>query len=259
MMDELKQALEKRALALNGTLGMAFHSLKDGREIFINGTEVFHAASIIKIAILIELFRKADRGVLSLDDRVVLSEKHRIGGAGVLKEMHDGMVLTLRDLAILMTVVSDNVASNMLMDLVGMDDVNLLLNEAGAKGSALRKKFMVELADPTVINEMTPLDAMLLLLMLYDGSLLSRAGRDEVINILCRQQYNEKIPLFLPEGLPVAHKTGEVTGVRHDAALILLEDNPYILVVFTKGLADPLEGDRAIADISLAVYRHFSS
>ncbi len=258
MTDDLKKAITGRARELTGTIGIALHSLKDSTEFYLKEQEVFHAASVIKIALLIELFRQVDRGGLSLDDNFVLAEEHKIGGAGVLKELHAGLVLTVRDLAVLMTVVSDNAASNMLMDLVGIDNVNALLKEAGALGSVLRKKFMVELSDPAIINEMTPLDTLLLLKKLYEGSLLSEVGRDEVIRILCRQQYNEKIPLFLPESLPIAHKTGEVTGVRHDAAIVLHPERPYILVIFTSDLADPLEGDRAIADISLIVYRHFS-
>jgi beta-lactamase class A len=256
MIESLKKALIERAESLDGEMGIAFLSLRDKEEFLYKEHEVFHAASIIKLAIGAELFRQVDRGMLDLDEGALLTEGNKIGGAGVLKELHNGLVLTVRDLAILMIVLSDNVASNMLIDLVGMEKVNVLMREVGMKESRLRKKFMVELSDPSIINEMTPFDTMLLLQSIQDGPLLSVSSRKEVIDILCRQQYNEKIPLFLPEDLFVAHKTGEVTGVRHDAALVFLPHSPYILVTFTKALKDPLEGDRAIADISLLVYTH---
>ncbi len=256
-----KDELESRILAsiarTDGTVGVALASLSDDELIEINSHEVFHAASIIKVAILVELFRQSESGEISLDSPVILREEDKIGGAGVLKELHTGLSLTVKDCAVLMIVLSDNTASNILTDLVGIERVNALLREVGMEDSALRKKFMIELADPSIYNVTTPGDTMRLLKKLYKEEILGAAMTDYAIDILSRQQYRDKIPLHLPEELKIANKTGEVTGVRHDAAIVYLSEKPYILVVFTKDQSDHLRADAIIGEISRDVFTHF--
>jgi len=257
-----KKELEKRITAsiagTDGTVGVALASLRDDDSILINPHEVFHAASIIKIAILAELLRQVESGEKSLDSEVILREEDKIGGAGVLQELHSGLSLTVEDCATLMIIVSDNTASNILIDIAGMERINALLRAAGMEHSALRKKFMIELADPSIFNVTSPGDTMLLLKKLYNREILGQAMTDKALDILSRQQYREKIPLFLPEELRIANKTGEVTGVRHDAAIVYLNEEPYVLVVFTKDQSDHLRADRIIGEISRDVFTYFS-
>ena len=157
-----KKELKKRIIAsiagTDGTVGVALSSLRDDDSILINPHEVFHAASIIKIAILAELLRQVETGEKSLDSEVILREEDRIGGAGVLQELHSGLSLTVEDCATLMIIVSDNTASNILIDIAGMERINALLQAAGMEHSALRKKFMIELADPSIFNVTSPGD-----------------------------------------------------------------------------------------------------
>jgi len=257
-----KNELEKRIAAsiagTDGTVGVALASLKEDESILINSREVFHAASIIKIVILAELLRQVESGEKSLYSEVVLTDEHKIGGAGVLQELHSGLALTVEDCAILMIIVSDNTASNILIDTTGMDRINALIREAGMECSALRKKFMIELSDPSIFNVTSPGDTMLLLKKLYNREILGPEMTDKALDILSRQQYREKIPLYLPEELKIANKTGEVTGVRHDAAIVYLKEEPYVLVVFTKDQSDPLRADRIIGEISRDVFTYFS-
>ena len=98
----------------------------------------------------------------------------------------------------------------------------------------------------------------LLLKKLYNREILGQAMTDKALDILSRQQYREKIPLYLPEELRIANKTGEVTAVRHDAAIVYLNEEPYVLVVFTKDQSDPLRADRIIGEISRDVFNYFS-
>jgi beta-lactamase class A len=257
-----KEVLERRMrqhiTRLRGTMGVAVKSLNGAYEFYHKEHEVFHAASIIKIPILLELYRQVEQQTLSLERRMVLSDDHKVGGAGVLNELHEGLILTIKDLAILMIVVSDNTASNMLIDVVGEERVNCLLRQMGMRNSALRKKFMIELADPSIINLISPYDAMVIMERLYEGEILSKPLTAEVLDILSRQQYREKIPLLLPEDLQVANKTGEVTGVRHDVGIVFLQDNPYVLSLMTKDVADNLEADRTIAEISKILFDFFA-
>jgi len=216
------------------------------------------AASIVKVPVLIELFARADKGQLSLDGTLTLKAPDKVGGAGVLLELHDGLPLTLRDLAILMTVVSDNTASNMLIDRLGMDAINRRIETIGMPQTVLGRKFMI---DPNALhakNFTSARDMAHMFARLLRGELLGPSATEEVIGILKRQQYREKLPLLLPEDLPVAHKTGEISGTRHDAGLVLLPGRPYAICCMTWDLQDVLAGDRAIAEVSRALHQQIS-
>lgn len=217
------------------------------------------AASVVKIPILIELLARAQAGDLSLEERMRLDGASKVGGAGVLLELHEGLELTLRDLGILMIVVSDNTASNMLIDRLGMDAVNRRMEAIGMTESVLGRKFMI---DPNALhakNFTTARDMATCLARLQRGELLDEAMTAEAVEILKRQQYREKIPLLLPEDVMVAHKTGEISGTRHDVAIVLLERRPYVLACLTWDLKDVLAGDRSIARFSRLVYEHMAT
>lgn len=213
----------------------------------------FPAASVIKVPIFLELYRRVQAGELSLEQRVTLRAENKSGGAGVLLELHEGLELTLEDLGRLMLVVSDNTASNLLLDLLGMDALNASMQRWGMKGTRFGRRFM-EPATPTKDNRMTAADAGRCLEMLWRGEIIGEPLRTQALDTLKRQQYREKIPLMLPHDLPIAHKTGELDGVRHDAALIEHPAGPYVLVVFTEHGANPWDVDRGIAELSLALY-----
>jgi len=228
-------------------------ALDGGWRISDGGELDFPAASVIKVPILLELYRRVQAGELSLEQRVVLREEHKVGGAGVLLELHEGLELTLEDLGRLMLVVSDNTASNLLLDLLGMEAINASMQSWGMPGARLGRRFM-EPATPERDNRMTAADAGRCLEMLWRSEILSEPLRTQALDTLKRQQYREKIPLMLPEDLPIAHKTGELDGVRHDAALIEHPRGPYVLVVLTEKGSHPWDVDRGIAELSLAVY-----
>ena len=239
---------------LDGKAGIAVKNFSSGCDFFYNENSKFHAASIIKIPILIELLRQCENKTLALDSKVELKKSDIVDGAGVLQELHPGIVFSLEDLAKLMIVVSDNTASNILIDILGFDNINSFISSAGLTGTYLNKKFMTPLKAPHLYNYTTPMDMLTLIEKLYKCEFLSKELTDKAIFIMSRQQYREKIPKYLPEDLMIANKTGEVSGVRHDCALVEFDNIFYGIAVLTSELKDVYIGDEFIAKVSLDIY-----
>jgi beta-lactamase class A len=238
------------------TLGFSLQSLDQSVARSSHGDRIFPAASVIKVPILLEIYRLAGEGALSLDEPVTLETRHKVGGAGVLAELHDGIQLTLEDLCRLMIVVSDNTASNLLLERAGFDSVNRLMSRIGMKHSHIGRWFM-EPSGPERDNRTTADDATRCLIVLARGELLGSLTQP-ALDILRRQQYREKIPLRLPEQIQVASKSGELDGIRHDSALVELPGKPYVLSLFTdfrdRPEMAPWDVDRALAGLSHDVY-----
>lgn len=237
-----------------GNLGVAFGDLQH-EPVELHGNERFPAASLIKLPVLIYLLQNVDEGKVSLDETIKLRKEDKVGGSGILLELHDETPLTLLDLAALMIVVSDNTATNLLIDKLNLSKVQAYIQQMGWKNTVLGRKMMVE-PDAPPANFTTPLDMFHLLKALLQKNLLSEENTKLAIDILARQQYNEKIPLWLPKDVKVAHKTGEITGVRHDCGIVLHPEHPYILCLMTKMVSDEIQTDRVLAELSKALYQH---
>ena len=217
-----------------------------------NHEQDFPAASVIKVAIMVELFRRVEAGKAHLGERVEIPPERLVGGAGVLFELDPGLRLSLGDLCRLMIVVSDNTASNLLIDyLGGLEVMTAAMGEMGL--SARLGRYFMEPASGTRDNRMTCADAASLLLDLRGGQLLNPGLTALALGVLERQQYREKIPQRLPPEVVVGHKTGELEGVRHDAAIVE-HRQPYVLAVFTRNGGHAWEVDEHIALTSRAVY-----
>lgn len=214
--------------------------------------ELFPAASVIKIGIMSYLLDQVEKGSVCLTERVAISAAQQVGGAGVLFELEPERDYRLDELCRLMMVVSDNTASNALVRRLGMERLNAFWSERGYQ-AVMRRYFM----DPVVEdrdNQMTAIAAAAMLKDLYAGVGLSEATREFALGCLRRQQFREKIPSMLPEEVVVGHKTGELDGVRHDAAVIEVE-RPYALVVFTAHGSPKLWAvDQAIGELSVELY-----
>lgn len=245
--------LQERLQAVPAKLGAYYQEIRTGRAWSWYGDEDFPAASVIKVPILLTVLRQVQQGGLSLQEEQVVEFRHHVGGAGILFELHDGVKLQRLDLCRLMIVVSDNVASNLLLDTVGLEAVNSFCQQAGLTGTVLGRKFM-EAPRPGHDNRTTAVDMGSLLVSLARGDLLDRSQTQRALSILRRQQYREKIPLMLPSELSVAHKTGELEHVRHDVALVEVPESPYVLSLLTEKGGPAWEVDRALAELSRAVY-----
>jgi len=268
---DVQAKVTELAASAGGVFGVAARSLHTGGEILLNEDESFNAASVIKVPIMVEVFRQAEEGKIDLETRVELADTDKVGGSGILKVLSHGVSLPIIDLVRLMIVVSDNTASNLLIDIVGMDRVNLTMRDLGFPGIVLRRKFMtVPVARPTP-NSVTPRDMTGLLEKIARGRAVSQWACEQMVTIMKQQQYNDLIPALLPvsgeEGellagelprMEIAHKTGMVSRVRHDAGIVYVPGHDYVITILTRDLPRPRDGEEAIRRISLEVYEHFT-
>jgi beta-lactamase class A len=243
---------------LNGVLGVAILDLSTGQKYFLHADEVLPTASSIKIAILAELFRQAQQGKLKLTDPYTLRQADLVGGSGIAEALTPGVTrLTLRDVAALMISVSDNSATNVIIDRVGLENVNALLDSLGLTQTRLRRKMMdVKAAAEGRENIATPREMMTLLEDLYRGKVLNKQLTDDFFNLLSihKESY---IPRELPEDLRIANKPGELEGVRNDSGIVFTGNRPFVISVMTTYLRREKDGGDAIIRIATAAYQMF--
>ncbi|MDR3564963.1 MAG: class A beta-lactamase-related serine hydrolase [Negativicutes bacterium] len=237
-----------------GCYSVAIKDLSSGRQWLHNPCRM-RSASLIKIFIMIEAFRQTAQGRLNLDEKTLVTDAARVGGAGPLEHAPAGTMKTWYDLVDLMIVESDNTATNLLIDKLSMADINTMITRLGYSDTVLRRKMMdFASAGQGRENYTTVLDITSVLEKLYLRRCLDTASDDAMLAILRGQQDKCKIPLLLPKNTVMAHKTGELDGAEHDAAIVYGPGCHYILTVMTDGLPDALSGQETIAKLSLAVY-----
>lgn len=251
---EVESAISAILKPVAGVFGVV--ARRDGNDgVALNQDEVFPSASVIKVPMMVDLFCLRDEGKLSFDEIVKLRDEDKVDGSGVLKEMHAGLEVTLLDLLILMIVQSDNTATNLLIDRIGMESVNERMRGLGLEKTTLaRRMYDWDAQARGLENVCTPREAALLLEFMLQGSISSMSTSTEMLGIMARQQWRDKIPQMLPEGTRVANKTGSIPGVSHDVGVIYGPAGPYVLCVMTKGVSDLVSADRAIAEVSRVVY-----
>jgi beta-lactamase class A len=248
--------IESLVRAAPGRVGLVIKDLAGGETLGWSAEEQFPAASLIKLPVLLESLRQADLGRLVLEEPVAIRLRDKVGGAGILKELDSLRSLSLRDLLTLMIIVSDNTAANLCIDQVGMGAVNDYVASLGLRGTRLERKLM-DLAAREIGREnlTTPADMALLLELLVTGQVLTPAGCDVALDILKRQQVNDRLPLLLPPEIPAAHKTGEQPGIRHDAGVLFLGSGAVVIAALTRDFAGPLEQGVAGGEASSLIAR----
>jgi beta-lactamase class A len=247
-------AIEAMVAEYEGTIGVSARDLAGGRRFDLNEGEQFAAASVIKVAILLELFAQAEEGRVALEEQLGVVEAEKVGGSGILKEMREGHPFTLEELARLMIVISDNVASNLLIDRLTTDAINARLQSLGMTRTVLGRKFYDYGArDRGLDNWAAPADLAGLMVLLERRELVSAAASEAMLAIMLRQQVSNKIPRLLPNGTLVAHKTGTINNASHDAGIIYAPAGPLALAVLTKDLTE-LQAEAAISRIARALY-----
>ena len=254
-MKNLQERIQRILSEQDGNWGVAFRDLATDQTVYVNEDHRFGAASIIKIPIMMEIYRQADQGILSLSEHLILDAKDVVGGCGVLQGMQPGLSLTIRDAIVLMITISDNTATNMLIDRVGIDSVNRLIRDLGAEQSVLRRKLMMtELMRQGIKNELTPKEVLLFLDLLAKIQFLHEKPCMDMIEILKLQQLNHKIPLLLPDEVVVAHKTGEDSGITHNAGILYYKEQVMTMCVLSEGVSDTVKGHYAIAQMAKAAF-----
>lgn len=258
----LRQIIQSSA----AEVAVPYRALDGSRELFIDADTPFHAASTMKVPVMIELFRQARSGRLSLDEQLtVRNEFHSIvdGTPYKLSEGDDsdtevyaaaGRSLTLRHLCELMITVSSNFAANLLIERVGVENVRRTVTALGADGMQVLRGVEDQKAFDKGMNNTTTARGLAVLLdRIAHGTAVDAAADSEMLAILKRQKFNDAIPAGLPEGTVVAHKTGSITRIHHDAAIVFAA-RPYVLVLLVRGIEDQKKSAALMAELSRAVY-----
>ena len=254
--------LEKSILdvdrGLDGVIGVAIIDLTDGHKYLLHANEVFPQASSIKICVLAELYRQAQQGRLKLTDLYTVNSADLVQDSDIMGGLTPGVTrITLRDLATMMIAVSDNSAANVLIDRLGMDNVNALLSAQGLHNTRLRRKMMdLKAAAEGRENVSSPNEMASLLQALYRGQILDQAMTDDFFKVLSTHK-DSWIPRDLPDDLKIANKPGSLEGVRNDSGVIFLDKRPYLLCVMTTYLRHERDGEEAISKISRDAWRMF--
>lgn len=265
----LRAALEARIAAVPGAeASVVYRPLGGGAGLELGGGALFHAASTMKLAVLIELFRRVDQGEVSLDQGPLLVNRFRSivdGSSFELSPADDsdsslyarlGTQVTLRDLADRMIARSSNLATNALVARLGADRIQATARALGARTiEILRGVEDAKAYARGLVNRTSALDLAALLESIEEGRAASKEGCRAMRQLLLSQQLNELIPAGLPPGTPVAHKTGNITATLHDAAIVYpLAAAPYVLVVLTRAIPDERAAVALISSLSRLVY-----
>ena len=245
---------KNNGFSINGKVCINFYDLNKNNGFSVNGDKKVLSASMIKLLILAELMKKIFENKFSLSDTVMMANFMKIEGDGVLKELNTGHHFTLKELATLMIIISDNQATNILIDFLGMENINLLGKELGLKESFLGRKMMdAEARKKGYDNYTCADDISLLLKLIYQEKLINKEASQLMLDILLRQQQGERLQRYLPSDIKIAHKCGDLDNLENDGGIIWLGDRAYILVVLTNGMPN-LQCKQTIGKISKFVY-----
>jgi beta-lactamase class A len=247
-------------------VAVAFRTLDGKSELLIDADKPFHAASTMKVPVMIELFRQAQAGMLQLDEALLIRNEFRSivdGSPYKLSEGDDsdlevyanvGKQMTLRRLNELMITVSSNFAANLLIERLGVENVKATVKRLGADGMKVLRGVEDSKAFEKGLNNETTARALAILFeRLASGTAVSPPADREMIEVLKRQKFNDAIPAGVPAGTPVAHKTGDITRIQHDGGIVY-GPSPYVLIVLVRGIEDQKASKALIAQISQAVW-----
>ena len=254
-------------------VGVAVHDLQTGKQLLIDERVSVHAASTMKVPVMMEIFRLASAGKLRLDDRMAVENRFTSivdGSEYRLREEDDsdsevyrriGQGMTIIELVDRMITWSSNLATNLLIEKARPARVNELMRRLGARDIQVRRGVEDTKAFQAGLNNTTTAyDLMLVFRAIAEAKVADRAGCEKMIEILAAQHFNQGLPAGLPAGIRVAHKTGEITRHNHDAGIVYPPGRrPYVVVVLTRGIAERERSDRLIADISRLVYQSLAN
>lgn len=259
--------IEKEIQSSGAEVAVAFRTLDGKTEWLRDADGPFHAASTMKIPVMIELFHQAREGKLSLDDPLpIKNEFHSLvdGSVFTLDAGTDseadlykavGQTRTLRQLCELMITVSSNFATNLLIEKLGVENIRATVHSLDADGMSVLRGVEDEKAFEKGLNNTTTARGLMQLLdAIAAGKAVDAEASREMTEILERQKFNEGIPAGLPSGTHVAHKTGEITKIHHDAGIVFAP-KPFVLVILVRGIEDTKISAALIADITRELYR----
>jgi beta-lactamase class A len=259
------------AEAKDKLMGIAFHDFETGAEYFLNADEAFHPASTFKVHVMMEVFRQAQEGSLSLEDciPIINSFTSIADGSKYSLDVKDDAEQTLyprldesesiRELTRLMIVRSSNLATNILLEKVGTENVNHFIRALGIEGVIVRRGVEDNAAFRLGINNSATARGLTQTMQLIaEGKVVSTQASEKMIEILLGQEFNESIPALLPKSVKVAHKTGWTNDVYHDTGIVYPDGRkPYALSIMTRGFNEnqATEAHQCMANISKLIYK----
>lgn len=233
--------------------------LKTGEACCINEKEVVSSASIIKLFIMGKAFELAGIGKLNLDDRILIDKRNRVPYS-IIYVLDDKNTYTIKDLITLMIIQSDNTATNQLIDMLGMEIINEFIIDLGFKHTVLRRKMMdIEARAAGRDNYTTAQEVAEYLELLYNGQLINREYSDKMLDIMKLQLDNSMMRVNIPEEIVIAHKTGNLTNINHDAGIVYTEDKNYIFTMMTFDAVSDNYARNVIGEVSKITYDYFLS
>lgn len=246
-MDQLTNKIKEELIGFQGRAGLAIEI--EGESFYFNSEEPFQSASVIKIPILIEGLRQSEIGKINLDKLIFINSN--VGGSGVLQALSGVAALTIKDLMTLMIIVSDNTATNLLIDLVGMEAINASMKKMGLRNSVLNRRMMdMEAMERGLENYTTLMDMITCLKVVNEGTYLAEASRKTALEMMNRQQFQDKLPGMIDdERIFVANKTGSLPRVEHDCAVFTYKGKTAYAAVLMDQLDDVYTGRQKISRI----------
>ena len=252
MKEQIKNLIDN----FKGKASVVVKNLKTNETVAFNENELFPIASIIKINIIIELFRQSENNEIDINKEINIFdyEKEFVLNMGVIHLLNKGLKLTYYDLAVLTMVHSDNVATNILIDAVGMDKINATAKSLGFVHTMFNRKMQAGPAHSTTGNELV-----LMFELVLNTNLISKESRDAILSMLYQQRWNTKLPWYFISNVRsgkvgFAHKTGEIVGAESDAGILFYNDNKYIITVLTKDLENNIDGIVFIQEVGKIIY-----
>jgi len=263
---KLGHGVEALDSGLDGILGVAVLDLTTGREWMYHANEVFPTASTIKLAVLAELYHQQElslqgkTGGAKLSDLYTVRKEDLAPDSAILENLTPGVtVLTHRDLAAAVVAVSDNSASNILTNRLGMAHVNELLDSLNLKQTRLRRLMMdLEAAKQGRENVATPHELVLLLQAIYQNKLFRPELTQDFLSLLSTPK-SSFIPRLLPENLRIANKPGELDGVRCDAGIVFVPKHPFAIAIMTTYDRDGRAAEQTISEVALLAWKLFDT
>ena len=261
-----RAALEQLIRDSGADVAVAFRTLDGRQELLIQPDVEFHAASTMKVPVMIELFRQVHAGFRSLEDRALVVNAFHSIVDGTSYELstrddsdaevyrHVGELMTFRQLCEAMITVSSNLAANILIERLGLQNIQRTTEALGARGMHVVRGVEDEKAFAAGLNNTTTARALMTLMeKIAVGDAVDPVSSGQMAAILKRQTFRDRIPAGLPPAIAVAHKTGEITNIQHDAAIVY-GPRPFVLVVLVRGLSDQKRGSALAADVTRAIY-----